>query len=246
MFRLLSAQAQSSPHPGKWAFRWCFVLPWILAAGCAALDRASIEQQDDRRVLLNPEQALGDDWEHRRLRRGDTKYEPVSTALGNTIRATGNRSASILFRLFEPVSLECNQMRWHWYVPSPQPGADLHTRGKDDVAASVFVLFGDPGIFRDTPVPTLKYAWTNHRHRPGDVIVGPYHRDYIRTIIIRSGSPAGEGLVTDQTDLVKDYERAFGEAPESGIHGIALFTDNDDTQDPVTAHYGRIELLCNQ
>ena len=216
----------------------------LFLAGCATVEKAPVVQHDNLVVLLDPKQELGEDWEHQRLRRADTSYERVDNSFGHTVRATGNESASILFRLFEPVDRDCNMLRWSWFVSKPQPGSDLHTKGMDDVAASVFVLFGDPGMFRDRPVPTLKYAWANDKHRKGEIITGPYHRKYIRTIIARTGNTSTDELVTELVNLDEDFINAFGEAPAEWIHGIALFTDNDDTREPVTAHYGRIELLC--
>lgn len=236
---------ESSIIPDIPSLRWFGVFLLALCSGCASLDKTSLDESDNRVVLLNPGEEPGGEWEHRRLRRGDTAYRRVSSSLGDTIRATGNESASIMFRLFEPVSLDCNRLRWNWRVAKPQAGADLHVKGKDDVAASVFILFGDPGIFRDTPVPTLKYAWTNKRHRVGEVIVGPYHRKTVRTIVVRTGSPVEQELVTDIANLGEDYLRAFGETPADGISGVAIFTDNDDTREPIVAHYGRIELLCD-
>ena len=232
--------------PKELAIRWCGVCLFFLCTGCATIDKTSLDASGSLVILLDPELELGEDWENRRLRRGNTSYERVDTALGNTIRATGNRSASVLVRLFEPIALNCNELRWSWYVQRPQPSSELHTKGKDDVAASVFILFGDPGMFQDIPVPTLRYVWANDRHQSGEVIIGPYHKKYVRTIVARTGSPAGKKLVMEQANLSKDYLNAFGEAPKDGIHGVAIFTDNDDTNEPIVAHYGKIELLCTQ
>ncbi len=227
-------------------FRLSGVFLLLLCAACVAPDRDVLKKSGNNIVLLNPESGLGDDWEHRRLRRADTSYETVETGLGHTIRATGNQSASILYRLFEPTGPECNRLRWSWFVQNPQPGSDLHSKGRDDVAASVFVMFGDPGIFQDNPVPTLKYAWANSRHQKDEIIVGPYQEKYIRTWILRAGGSTARALVTETVNLREDYLTAFGEAPENGVYGVALFTDNDDTREPIVAHYGKIELLCNE
>jgi hypothetical protein len=244
-FANYSSGPESSLVPKIPLLRWYGILLLVLCSGCETLDKTSLDKDDNRVVLLNPEVELGEEWEHRRLRRGDTAYSRVSSSLGDTIEATGNDSASILFRFFEPISLDCDRLRWSWFVAKPQAGADLHVKGRDDVAASVFILFGDPGIFRDTAVPTLKYVWTNEQHQPGEVIVGPFHRKYVRTLVVRTGSSDKRELVMEFANLREDYLRAFGEAPVDGIHGVAIFTDNDDTREPVVAHYGSIELLCS-
>ncbi|HSH42489.1 MAG TPA: DUF3047 domain-containing protein, partial [Arenicellales bacterium] len=146
------------------AARWSgslLALAAFLIAGCATPGKAPLLHHDNAVVLLDPRLELGDGWEHRRLRRGDTRYERVESDLGHTVRAVGSESASILFRVFDETDPGCDTLQWQWHVGRPQPGSDLRTKGKDDVAASVFVLFGDPGIFRDRLVPTLKYVWAN-------------------------------------------------------------------------------------
>ena len=37
-----------------------------------------------------------------------------------------------------------------------------------------------------------------------------------------------------------DFRRAFGRDPESPVRAVAIFTDNDQTAEPVTAYYERI------
>ena len=223
-------------------------VPCLLAlciSNCS-VDRAVLDRKDNFIVLLDPELALDEEWEHRRLRRSDTDYVQVETELGYTLQATGNQSASVLYRFFEPVDLNCDRLRWSWWVREPQPGADLHVKGKDDVAASVFVMFGDPGFFQDNPVPTLKYVWTNEQHHKEEVIAGPYHEKFIRSIVLQNTKAAGQKLVIENVNLKQDYVKVFGVEPKGGIYGVAIFTDNDDTREPIVAHYGKIELLCSE
>jgi len=217
----------------------------VFVSGCS-VDRIALDKKDDLIVLLNPELALDGEWEHRRLKRSDTEYVHVETGLGHTIRATGNQSASILYRFFEPISLNCDRMRWSWFVQEPQPGSDLRVKGRDDVAASVFVMFGDAGLFQDKPVPTLKYVWANKQHNKGDIIAGPYQKEFIRTIVLQNDNAGEQKLVTENVNLKQDYVKAFGVEPEGNIYGVAIFTDNDDTREPIVAHYGKIELLCRE
>jgi hypothetical protein len=218
----------------------------LLCASCLPLDKSVLVRDANIIVLLEPEAGLGDDWQHRRISRADTLYEAVESSLGHSIRATGNQSASIVYRLFEPVRSECNHLRWQWLVRKPQAGSDLHVKGSDDVAASVFVLFGDPGIFQDKVVPTLKYVWANDQHQKDEIIAGPYHKGYIKTRVLRVGGNDGQAMVVENVNLREDYLRVFGEVPTGRIHGIAIFTDSDDTRKPIVAHYGKIELLCGQ
>lgn len=119
-------------------------------------------------------------------------------------------------------------MAWRWWVEEVQPDAELTEKSRHDVGASIFVVFGDPGVFRDRRVPTLQYVWTNRRVERNRVIVGPYREKYLRTIVVRRGAE-WDGPVDESRDVFSDFQRAFGESPEDGVHAVALFTDNDDT-----------------
>ncbi len=43
---------------------------------------------------------------------------------------------------------------------------------------------------------------------------------------------------------VNDFLSAFGDSPTERIHAIVLFTDNDQTQQPVEAYYGWARVIC--
>ena len=197
------------------------------------------------KVLLDPSEGLDDNWEHLQFGRGKTTYAQTRTHLGTTITATGNHSASILYKVFEGIDLTCNTLQWDWFVAELQETSNLRIKGMDDVGASIMVSFGDSGVFRDKPVPILKYVWANANHAENEVIVGPYQTRYIRTIIVRSGPLAQDGLVRERRNLVSDFNNAFGRPPGGKIYAIGLFTDNDDTREPVTAHYGPVVLVCD-
>lgn len=221
------------------------ILIALISSACLPPVRTPVEQHGNHVILFDPIEGLDTAWEHSRLRRADTHYEINQSQLGKTLKATGQNSASILYRLFETPGLDCGVLKWSWYVENPQADSNLLQKGKDDVAASLFVLFGDPGLFLDKSVPTLKYVWSNKRHQVGDVIEGPYHKKYIRSLIMQSGGAPVKKMIAQQVDLRRDFQKVFArEAPER-IFGVAIFTDNDDTRQPIQAHYGRIELVCS-
>lgn len=194
--------------------------------------------------MFDPVAEGADPWEHYVLRGAATRYGVVDTPHGPLLRAEGRHSASILIQVLdEPVGRTCGRLTWNWWVEQPQPGADLTDKRRHDVGASIFVAFGDPGIFRDRRVPTLQYVWTNRRATSNDVLTGPYHEEHLRTIVVRRG-PGTDGPVAETRNVFGDFRRAFGSPAESGVHAVALFTDNDDTGEPITAYYGPIEFRC--
>ena len=69
----------------------------------------------------------------------------------------------------------------------------------DDFAASIFVLFGDPG-FLSSPnkVPTLRYVWSTARHKSGTVVANPYMPELVKNIVVRAG-PRDSGQAGSDT-----------------------------------------------
>jgi hypothetical protein len=159
------------------------------------------------------------------------------------IRAEGQKSASGLMRSVDVDFKNCPTIEWRWRADELQHSANLRDKKFEDVAASIFLLFGDPGFMSNPePVPTLRYVWTNENHTKEEVIDNPYLPGIVRSIVIRSGESGS--WFTERRNVSKDYERAFGSAPKDTIHAIAIFTDNDQTQEPVTAYYRWARIQC--
>jgi len=223
----------------------------LLAAACAPMASAPptvppvpTAPTGDRTRLFDAETVLLDEWRHVPLA-GTTDYRIVMHAGRIAIRAVGRSSASALMRRVAVDPARCRWIEWSWNVSRIQETADLRVKDREDVAASVFLLFGDPGfLFDPQPVPTLRYVWTNGRVAPETVVDNPYLPGVVRSIVVRSGAGAAGRWITERRDVAADYRLAFGRAPEGGIHAIALFTDNDQTQEPVEAYYGQGRMAC--
>ncbi|MCR9220932.1 MAG: DUF3047 domain-containing protein [Alphaproteobacteria bacterium] len=227
----------------------------LLLAGCAGLATTS-----DRLATGSPAPAaaggalsvldvatmLQDGWRIQPVR-GLTDFRIAVVDGALAVTATGRGGASGLIRPLEADPKRCRRLRWTWRVDAIQQGADLATRAGDDVAASVFVLFGDPGALGPVePVPTLKYVWVGGDHAPGAIQPNPYMPDHVVNVVAATrDAPLGQWR-TQTRDLYADYETAFGDPPEDWIEAVAIFTDNDQTGEPVTAHYRDIALICSE
>jgi len=49
--------------------------------------------------------------------------------------------------------------------------------------------------------------------------------------------------ISERRNVVEDFQKAFGRDPPETVEVIALFTDNDQTGEPVEAFYGPIRAL---
>ena len=212
-------------------------------AGCAGrfdlgAAPAARPDGDGERAILDVSRVLQDGWRHLPVR-GTTDFRIAIVDRALAVSATGAGGASGLIRPVEADPERCRTLRWQWRV-------DLRTKQGDDVGASVFVLFGDPGMMSaPTAVPTLKYVWAGGDLQAGEMLPNPYLPDSVMNVVVATAdAPLGQWR-WEERDLLADYEAAFGGSPEDWIHAIALFTDNDQTGEAVAAHYRSIRLRCD-
>jgi len=194
--------------------------------------------------LLRVPQVIQQRWQEFVLR-GRTDYSVMVLDQRLVVRAQGRNSASGLLREVEVDVEECPELVWSWRVDRLQPAADIRVKAKEDVAASIFLLFGDPGMLvLPDPVPTLRYVWTNDKVAQETVVDSPYLPGVVRSLVVRSGDRhLGEWLI-EQRNVYDDFFKAFGHAPEEDLYAVALFTDNDQTRQPVRAYYEWIDIRC--
>ncbi len=222
------------------------VLALAMLAGCAAAPRPgdSTASMAGHKALFHAATTIQDEWQHFPMR-GQTEYRLAALDGQVAIRAVGQQSASGLLRRVSVDPAVCPTIEWSWYAAEIQPTADLRVKEREDVAASVFLLFGDPGLaFDPKPVPTLRYVWTNRNLPVGAVVDNPYMPGIVRSIVVQSGRPHLGKWVTERRNLAADFRQAFGYEPTERIHAIALFTDNDQTKEPVVAYYGWARVAC--
>lgn len=178
-----------------------------------------------------------DTWRHITLS-GTTLYEDVTLDGRSVVRATADNSASMLLRRVDVDPNNCRHISWSWRVDQVQPRANLFTKANEDVAASIYLLFGSPKRLRfGGKVPTLRYVWTSSHHEREAVVDSPFAPGIERSIVVQSGTDRTGQWITEHRDVVTDFTRAFGVDPPGGIHAVALFTDNDQTGEPALAYY---------
>jgi hypothetical protein len=194
-------------------------------------------------LLVDPAQALDQAWTHQRFE-GATDYETVRLDGTDAIRAVGRDSASGLYREVQVRSADHPWLEWTWRVDRLQATADIRVKDREDFAAAIFLIFGRPSMF-NRDVPTLAYVWTSNRLPEGSVIDSPHHPRSVRSIVVRSGRSRLGRWVRERRNVVDDFRRSFGREPPEPIEVVALFTDNDQTREPVEAYYGAIMALSD-
>ena len=215
-------------------------------AACVAPSQDAIEEahDDGTRYLFSANSVIEDEWQQLNFL-GTTRYRVELYRNRLAISARGRRSSSGLMRHVEFDTDHCPTIEWSWSVAVLQPGADIRIREREDVAASIFLLFGDPSFaFDPSPVPTLRYVWTNERVAVESVIDSPYMPGTVRSLVVQSGTQRGGQWTTQKRDLRRDFHTAFGYLPPGPVRAVAIFTDNDQTGEEVEAYYEWARVLC--
>ena len=66
----------------------------------------------------------------------------------------------------------------------------------------------------------------------------------VKSLVVRTGVSDSSEWLIEHRNLVEDFVAAYGYAPESKIQAIILFSDNDQTKEPVIAYYGWAKVHC--
>jgi hypothetical protein len=90
----------------------------------------------------------------------------------------------------------------------------------------------------------LRYLWTIAAVPEETIIDSPSQPGVLRSIVVEAGQVSPLTWISERRDLVADFQAAFGRLPETNVRAVVLFSDNDNTQEAVVAHYGAARLLC--
>lgn len=126
-------------------------------------------------------------------------------------------------------------LEWSWRVDKMQESADLRIKNKEDFPASIQFIFGSPSIFSRPKI--LSYAWVSNSEKIGTIIHSPRIPEHFRTIILNNENSELGTFINHSRNIAEDYKRAYGEYPSEEMSAFGVFTDNDQTKEPVTAFY---------
>jgi len=192
-------------------------------------------------VLADPAVPIEQAWTHQSFGTA-TEYRRVVVDGTPYIHAVGRKSASGLYRDVAFSLSEYPWLEWTWRVDKLQQSADIRNKANEDMAATVFLIFGRPSLF-NRDVPTLAYVWTNDKLPEGAVVPSPHHGGTTREIVLQGGTKNLGQWMNVRRNVVEDFRAAFGREPPGDIEMIAIWSDNDQTGEPVEAYYGAIRAF---
>jgi hypothetical protein len=127
-------------------------------------------------------------------------------------------------------------LRWRWRpIIFPFGSNEQIKSGADSVLGIYVVLSGWPFV------RAIKYIWSDTLPI-GTEFDSPYSAG-TKMIVVRSGRELSCAWVTEERNVLLDYERLFGKEEKHPMaQGIAILTDSDDTHSRAVGDYADISL----
>lgn len=165
-------------------------------------------------------------WREQRLFANPTIYQVVQDEEKRVLHAVSKAANSCLLREIFLRNPEAAQLRWRWKVRRPLI-ENFHERERrgDDYAARVVVIFEPSAL----PLRTraINYVWA--ANAPRDISFASPYSANVAMIVLRSGEPHAGAWQIETRNVVDDYRRFFGRAPER-ISAVGMFVDTDNTK----------------
>ncbi|MBU1211933.1 MAG: DUF3047 domain-containing protein [Alphaproteobacteria bacterium] len=167
---------------------------------------------------------------------GANRLSLEETPMGLCLRSTPHSSATGLYQSVEVSPDRLSRIEWLWQVDKIHRTADIRELSREDFAAKIAFVFGEPSFF-DRDVPTIAYVWSSTPVENGSIIASRRYAN-LRYVQLHGNVEAGTWQ-REQRNVADDFTRAFGTPPRT-LRYIALFNDNDQTHEPASALFGAI------
>jgi hypothetical protein len=122
---------------------------------------------------------------------------------------------------------------WQWKVTQLPEGGDFRQLRTDDQAAQLIVAFSERHF--------LAYIWDSTASQGMmSEAPAPLFRK-IFAVVMQSGPRALNTWITERRNVLDDYTRAFGEAPEA-LHGVRIQINSQHTRSRAESYWKSIVL----
>ncbi len=174
--------------------------------------------------------------------RSEYKYRVLEEDGNKFLRFEGVQAKHMNFPLIDKEGLDIHKtpiLRWNWRIHDIPEGGDENSSNRNDVAASVYIVFDTSRfLFQDVPV-SIRYTWSS-THPVGSEFSKLRGRQ--RIIVVGSGEEGIGEWKTFERNLVEDYKRFFGEKPPRRPIALLILSASDDTRSFTKADYDNFEL----
>jgi hypothetical protein len=145
-------------------------------------------------------------------------------------------SASIVRDITGTINLKVTPvLQWSWKIVELPRGGDSRRAATDDQAGQLYVIWRRfPELVRSR---VIGYIWDTTT--PAGEIVKSQKTGTVTYVVVRSGPADAGQWLTEQRNVVDDFTRIYGEAPDNP-NAIAVAIDSDDTKSQAESFMGPI------
>ena len=130
-------------------------------------------------------------------------------------------------------------LEWSWKIVTLPAGADVRRRETSDLTAHVFLVWPRmPALIRSR---LIGYTWDGVL--PAGAVERSRKTRTVAFVAVRSGMGGLGSWVTEQRNVVEDYRRLYGEAPDNPP-ALALSIDTNDTRTLAEGLIGAIRFVA--
>lgn len=177
----------------------------------------------------------------------DTYKYAVTEEEGNKfLRYEGTRAKHLNFPLINRDRLNVREtpyLHWRWRVLDIPEGANEDMDGRNDAAASIYVVWNFGRVLFKKVPKSIRYTWSSTL--PVGTELSKFYGNQ-KIIVVASGREGLNEWKSFQRNIVADYERLFGDrAPEKPL-ALLILSDGDDTRSHIIADYDDILLSSSE
>jgi hypothetical protein len=162
---------------------------------------------------------------------------------GETIylRAESDGSASAILWKESFNVYEYPHARWRWKIEKIYEKGDAKSKTGDDYPIRVYLIFEKKALLGLISLPTsLNYIWANRAY--GEKIIPNAYTGRSMMVLLEEGGDKAGQWITEETNIIEDYRRAFGEDPPKRAT-IAIMNDSDNTGASSVSYVDFIEIF---
>jgi hypothetical protein len=208
-----------------------------LAAVATAADEVVIEDWKAYKVGAT---GLPGDWKEQNW--GAPNYQNVTVVDDEGHRAlhmkSGNDSTTLNKEIKGKVHLRDTPMlEWQWKLIVLPKGANSCKKALDDQAGQIFVVW--PRFPEQVRSRIIGYVWDTTQ--PVGTVCKSEKTGMITYVVVRSGPAELNKWVTEKRNVVEDFRKIYGDAPDDPA-ALSVSIDSNDTKSTAEAMIGTIRF----
>jgi hypothetical protein len=208
------------------------VIALAVVATARAAERVVVE---DWRSYPRGTRAIPGDWKEQNWGKPANDFEIVSDNGQPALHLRSKGDSSTISRdLKASVDLdETPILEWRWKVITLPTGGNACQKSTDDQAAQVYVAWlRAPELVRSR---IIGYIWDSTA-TPG-TICQSQKTSTVTYVVLRSGSNELGKWITERRNVIEDFRKIYGEAPDKPT-GLSLGIDSADTRSSAESFIG--------